>query len=545
MNEFDNNDIVEYDLENFAVRDDKKTNEAKVEKVGKNTHSAKPKININFKKLAIIGVPAVALLTVAIIIIVSLLTPKNPYFGYIKDGEIFLTTVKDGAGVQITDDFLLDDGISITNISDYTRMTDNGKKIFYIDKFDGNSRNLYYREVNSKDTQAHKLSSDVDSFDINDKGTIVTYIKDDVDLFQHNLSEQSDKIDTDVTYFVASNDGKKILYYKDNTESDVKAKDLYLFVKGEKIKMLAENIETVRYISDDFDLVYYISESNLYKLEVGKSPTKISGDVREVIKVYDSGEVYFAKDNDNAEATLCYYDGKKEKSLIDCFYRAEAISSENPVLVVSSTEDKTMSYSIIVKGKATELKQQVVTVSMSKDGSQIFFLADTDPKTLLTTLYRADVKKELKDVKKVTDDVAYGKFVSDDVYVYLKDYNYEGGHGTLYTSEKKVAENVYWNSIKYCASDKLLFFFTDKKDNNGTLNCLADGKVKKIMKDVRIDSLSITGNDDVLFLHDFKNGEGILYAYDKNKTVKIDHDVSRILVFITNDQYDLLAKSYF
>lgn len=546
MSEFNEKDYTEYNLDNFGSRE---KNEPFVESVNaeplrRTDHSARTALNL--KKLLMFAVPAAVILIALIIVIIVLISkPKNEYFGYLKDGEIFLTTVKNGAGAQITEDFLLDDGISSTSIFDYTRMSNDGKKIFYIDKYDGSSRNLYYREIDGKDTASHKLSSDVDYYDINDKGTVVTYIKDDVDLFQHDLNTQSDKIDTDVSYFLSSNDGKKILYLKDNNDEEISTKDLYYYAKGKETKCIAKNVETVRYISDDFSLVYYVSDSVLYKLEVDKSPKEIASDVSDVINIYDSGDVYFSKIDDQSKASLYFYNGKETVKVLDNYYRTELISKLNPALVVNYAESDSISYSVVVGSKVSKINHSVISVNLSDDGSEIYILADLDTKTMLGSLYKAKITSELKEIKKVSDGVAYGKYISDDLYVYMKDYEVETGTGTLYAFGKEIAKDVSWNSILYSEKYESLYFFTDKKDNNGTLNCYKSGKTNKVMKDVRIDSLNINQNNDVLFLHDFKNGEGILYAIKKGKTIKVDYDVSKIIVFMTNDEYDLLAKSYF
>lgn len=507
------------------------------------SHSAKPRFNLNPKMLIKICVPVIAIIIV-ITIICSIFTTNNEYFGYMKDNEIFISEVEAGEGEQITQDFIVDNGISSTSISDYTRMSDDNKRIFFIDKYDGSTRNLYYKDVN--DSKSHKLSSDIDSYDINDNGTIVTYIKDDSDLFQHDLSAQSEKIDKNVTYFISSDDGKKVMYYKENTESEKSAKDLYLYKNGKETQKIVSNVEFVRYISDDFSEIYYVSEGTFYKLKIGKSPTKISDDVRDVVKVFDSGEAYFSKYNENSEGVLYYYDGKKEcKAVVKNYYRTEVIAEENTVMVVNSTEDSKLLYKVVEEDKVYDIQHDVTTISMNNDGSEIYFLANVDSSNMLSSLYRAEIDGKIKNLKEVSKEVVYGKYASDDMYVYLKDFDYEASLGDLYCDGKLIANSVYWNSMKYSDEKDLLFFFTDKQDNNGTLNCYDDGKVRKIREDVRLDSLSVTANGEVLFINDFKNGEGILYAYKNGKAMQIDHDVSKIIVIITNEQYDLLAKSYF
>ena len=397
MSEFDKKEYTEYNLENFAVREKSETpiDPANDKPLKRTSHTARTKLNL--KKLLMFAVPAAVLLIALIVVIIVLVCkPSNEYFGYIKDGEIFLTTVKNGVGTQITDDFILDDGISSTSISDYTRMSNNGKKVFYIDKYDGSSRNLYYREVDGKDTSAHKLSSDVDYFDINDKGTIVTYIKDDVDLFQHDLETQSDKIDTDVSYFLSSNDGKKIVYLKENKEEQISSKDLYYYAKGKETKCIASNVETVKYVSEDFSMVYYVSNSVLYKLEIDKSPKEIATDVSDVVTVYDSGELYFSKIDDKSTAALYYYDGKDIEKVVDNYYRTECIANDTPVLVVHCADTDAISYSVVVGSKATKINNSVIYISLNSDGSEVYFLADTDTSTMLGSLYQAKITSELK-----------------------------------------------------------------------------------------------------------------------------------------------------
>lgn len=69
---------------------------------------------------------------------------------------------------------------------------------------------------------------------------------------------------------------------------------------------MASDVSALEYVTDDFSTVYYIKDDSLYKQIKGADKVKIASDVYDVLKIYDSGEIYYLKDK-NEEKTLMDY----------------------------------------------------------------------------------------------------------------------------------------------------------------------------------------------------------------------------------------------
>lgn len=136
-------------------------------------------------------------------------------------------------------------------LSIYVYISDDGKYIFFPDKLsiDDVGLNLYFRELADPDAEAVKIDSDVRGYAVNDAATLVTYVKGE-NLYQYNIAD------------------------------DTKEK-------------IASNISSVEYITEDFSTVYYTKDDSLYKQVIGTDKEKIANDVYDVIKIYDSGEIYY------------------------------------------------------------------------------------------------------------------------------------------------------------------------------------------------------------------------------------------------------------
>ena len=246
-----------------------------------------------------IGVAVVAVL----ILVISLFSGgggkgENNYALYLKDGEIFFTDLKkDSEAWQLTSRLVDTDDVDDEDLADagyqlglYTYMSEDGKYIFFPDKIgdDDDGFNLYYREVAKPDAEAVKIDSDVQSYTVNASATLVTYLKgEEGNLYQYKIGEDSkDKIASEVRGFAVSDDGKKIGYI--NSENSI-----YLKYADKEKEEIASDVSTLEHVTEDFTTVYYIKDGSLYKQVEGADKVKIASDVYDVIKIYDSGEIYY------------------------------------------------------------------------------------------------------------------------------------------------------------------------------------------------------------------------------------------------------------
>ena len=102
------------------------------------------------------------------------------------------------------------------------------------------------------------------------------------------------------------------LVYKDNKSDNT----MYVEVKRVKFgfgvvnksnPIVASQVRGLEYVSDDFKIVYYVNlEYSLYKQVEGEDRVKIASDAYRVIKIYETGEIYYLTAG-AWEKSLMYY----------------------------------------------------------------------------------------------------------------------------------------------------------------------------------------------------------------------------------------------
>lgn len=241
-----------------------------------NETSEKPKTKRKAIKTAVISGIAVAFVIALLITVISLIFrggKTNDYALYIKDEEIFFTDLKKkNEPWQLTNrllDFNIDDMMKYGGnllISRSTYISEDGKLIFFPEKYDeagmDDGFHLYYKKVNKPDSEAVKIDSKIMTYSVNSSATTVTFFKDN--------GAKSGKAET--------------------------IGDLYQYsIKKDSKEKIAGDISALVYVSEDAKTVYYIKNDSLYKQVEGKDKVKIASDINYVIKIYDSGEIYYLK----------------------------------------------------------------------------------------------------------------------------------------------------------------------------------------------------------------------------------------------------------
>lgn len=267
------------------------------------------------KKAIMFGGIGVAVIAV-LILIISLFSgsggkAENNYALYLKDSEIFFTDLKkDSEAWQLTSRLVDTDEVNDEDLADagyqlglYTYMSEDGKYIFFPDKVgdDNDGFDLYYKEVAKPDMEAIKVDSDIRSYTVNASATLITYLKgEEGNLYQYKIGEDSkDKIASEVRGFEVSDDGKKIGYI--NSENSI-----YLKYADKEKEKIASDVSTLEHVTEDFTTVYYIKDGALYKQIESEDKVKVASDVYDVVKIYDSGEIYYLK-SDAEEISLMDY----------------------------------------------------------------------------------------------------------------------------------------------------------------------------------------------------------------------------------------------
>lgn len=237
------------------------------------------------------------------------------YAMYVKDKELYYTDFSNKDPWQITsrladdssfDNYDLSSGAYI--LGNACRLSKDGSLLFFPDRinYSDDGYSLYYRNANRPKEEAVKIDSDVISYSVSDDASAITYLKNGT-LYQYDRKkEDKQKIASDIQSYYVSDDGRTILYM--NME-DI----LYRTVKGGEREKLDSDLSRLNYVSEDLSTVFYIKEDTLYKKENDEEKVKISSDVYDVIKAYDSGEIYYIKSETSEVPLSSYvYDDRKE-----------------------------------------------------------------------------------------------------------------------------------------------------------------------------------------------------------------------------------------
>ncbi|MCM1083494.1 MAG: zinc ribbon domain-containing protein [Clostridium sp.] len=544
-----------------------------------------------------IGVAAVA----AIIVVAALFLGKankkteSNYALYLKDSEIFFSGLKkDNEPQQLTSKLIdLDDAYSdyfdIDNeffadegedIGSYTYISEDDKYIFFPDKIDVyGGFNIYYKETTAPESEAVKIDSDILSYTVNNSATIVTYLKgDEGNLYQYKIGEAAkDKLASNVKNYTVSSDGQKIVYI--NSENSI-----YLKRADQDKEKLASDISSLEYVNKDFTIVYYIKDGSLYKQTSGDEKVKLASDVYDVLKIYDSGEIYYLTKSSETNALMNYvtddmadadasftepvdpgnfvtppmpyrkdYATDEEYDAAYAAYEAEynaALEQYSSAL----TEYEAAQETYAAKAARDELREALKAETLKYDNYSLCYYNGKE-ETVITDayvygsgssdytvaadapviVYKAYSKSEPKTVKLSELDDIYdiydvkamvekALYSSSELYVAVK------STATVIEQEKEADNFIinapgtdiyYLDDIHYASSSRY------STSGNGTLYhiSIANGVAKKpelYDSDVTTDSYNFISDSQVAYFKDYKNGKGDFYI-NKNE---IDYDVN-------------------
>ena len=258
------------------------------------------------KKALIIAAAVIVLAVVIILLSTFAGSSKKDYTLYIKDKELYFSKINDDEHAKITKSLInnskhknsANDDLSLY-LSRYCIVSDNGKKIFYIDNVNSTkgTSTLYWRKLTNLKKEPTEIAKNVVSYQIDEKYKSITYLTLDGVLSQHNLKEEV-KISENVSLYAVSNDGNTIFFVTDNGNLYLKNKD------AEKVK-LDVNVTDIN-ATDDLSLLYYVSGGTLYKKDLESEKVKISTGVENIAAIYETGEVYYVKTTTSEQSLMNY-----------------------------------------------------------------------------------------------------------------------------------------------------------------------------------------------------------------------------------------------
>ena len=149
-----------------------------------------------------------------------------------------------------------------------------------------------------------RISVDVRLYEVTPENALIYYTTYDGKLYEaetvsDSLEAKTELISDECGYFRLSDDGEYIVY--SSTSGN------FVKYKGKPAEKLAMYYDSdYEYISDDYTVFYYVSENTLYRDTLGGSDEVIVDNVAEVLKIYDTGEVYYIELSDNSLALRDY-----------------------------------------------------------------------------------------------------------------------------------------------------------------------------------------------------------------------------------------------
>lgn len=252
-----------------------------------------------------VGLVCVALVALLAVLLANRGSDEQNYALYLKNDEIFYTDFSKDSAFQISQVLGKSYDGDFSDISyllgDYCYMTKDGKLLFYPEQIAGSDIGvtLCYRQVQNEKEEPVKVDSDVRYYAVNDKATLVTYMKgSEGALYQYDIKKgEKSKIYNAITTFEVSPDGQKI-YFSDKENS------LYFWTSGKDPQKLSGNVTENFQVCDDFAAVYYNENGSLYKKAEGKEAEKLASNVSKILLTYDTGEVYYLKAKSDASGSL-------------------------------------------------------------------------------------------------------------------------------------------------------------------------------------------------------------------------------------------------
>lgn len=208
---------------------------------------------------------------------------------YLRRGELYYTSAKSMDPRKLTRNFY--DGDPQDRYFEYrmnymVKFSKNGQRVFFPGEISGSGGeiDLYYMDLKNKNAEPVKLAKDIWNYAINKEGSRVYYHNAKNELYQSNLTDE-DKIDSDVSYFLTSEDGTKLIY--------IDHKDNLYYKEGDKDQERIGRISEFIYSSPDLSRIYYLIGNDLYLSVKGAEGEKILSGVSDVIKIYETGEIYY------------------------------------------------------------------------------------------------------------------------------------------------------------------------------------------------------------------------------------------------------------
>jgi len=234
---------------------------------------------------------------------------KNFTF-YLKDDELFFTDFSKNGTLVLSENLLSEAsfkdiyGVDLDDlgyyVGNYVGVTKSGERMFYPDRCKNGMETftLYCRESGKED--AVRIDSDIKAYVVDEEAAHLLYLKGDEDALYYSDLTNSYFIAENVASFYISEDGRKVFFLYDTGEG-------YFWYPDKDSVKAATGIEAegIFYATVDLSAVYYLAKDGTLLKISAQAHTEIASGVKDVIAVFDSGEVYYTR---LLEEEICFYD---------------------------------------------------------------------------------------------------------------------------------------------------------------------------------------------------------------------------------------------
>lgn len=523
---------------------------AKKASVHKKIDSKSKRLRRKNQIVALLGaVVVIVLACVFIIPVIGGSSGTNNYGLYVKDSQMYSMNLKNNEEIQVTSKLSIDSYVEENDyhflgidIGYYVDFSGDGKRIFYSDRMDENSgRSIYYQNLTVKEPESEKIDSNIQFYELDEKGENMVYLRIDNILYFRGLDNKT-KIASDVLYFEATDDLSKVLYWTTGW-------DLYVYENG-KSEKLGSQISYAPLYTEDFSAVYYTKNGSLYRQMGTEDKEKLASDGFTAFFVDEKGGLYYTK---SEEATtkdgICYikfslyYDDGKNTELIaeDLVGNSVSVDDTGSVVITSvytsfeGEKDEWRTAIVIYTSSDIayiEYETLYNTPYIVPDGSAAYYLTDMTDDYTEGDLYCVAIEDGMIGEATLYDtgvsrDGLYDEVTDANESIYFKDVN--DNSGDLYIGGKSVNYDVFIQGLELFGDVVVYYIDWDIDLKGGTLKMYEDGEKTPISHDVA--DFSVVNDEYLLYVCDYsdKYNEGTLYSYNKKELTKIADEVSALI----------------
>ncbi len=476
---------------------------------------------------------------------------------YIKDNNVFMTVYPLGKSVQLTKN-VFDISSYQNSLKEYVCLSEDGKKVFYIDEtavgyYGDVSGTLYYKDVDNINGEAVKIAEKVKSFRVlSDKHSdSVAYIAGPSKTLYFSDLQESTEVAPYVDEYEFSPEHEAFFYSAYTA--------LFYKEKGEAAEKIADNVWKFDVVEEGETCYFYKHEYNplartvtVYKKTVGMSVERITtgvltDDVLSRKIFFETGDAYYIKSVTDkltmvATDVLCYYDAYSETIISQ--KPSGVNTASNTAAAVYLSEEKVC---LAVYDEVYDITTHIGSysddcdfeIATAEDG--IYMIKKNNNALGTYDLYRIAIEGGVISETELFDGgiSKNNSFPVDAVnnLIYFKNlqgtglqeaipYEDQSRYGDLYFNKELIDAAVDVYRVFFNEEHNCLCYFTNwnQAEEKGTLRCYNGEEAVTIADGVS--KYQITDDGNVLFV---KNNE--LFIFDDGKTVSLETSIGDVPEF--------------